>query len=230
MNFFAFLVYFLSFILVSTVVRYLEGYLAFRKGDQTPINNGRVTMNPSAHIDPIGTILLSVAAFVAGVPVIGWMKPLPIEEANFKHPAKDRALVSLAGLSAYLAFALIAFAIVQFVNLFNLQIAGMLNGIASEGGRAFLMVVINRFIWAFQLFFLVNIVLFLFNLVPLEPLEGKWIVSGLLKGNARAKFENFQRIGGVIIVFLILFGVFAAFSRYGAMITHFFFKNIVIYR
>ncbi|MDP2938886.1 MAG: site-2 protease family protein [Candidatus Omnitrophota bacterium] len=161
-----------------------HGWMAYKLGDPTAKYSGRLTLNPLAHIDPFGTILLPLLLLFLNSPVIfGWAKPVPINFWNLRHPKRDMVLVGIAGP---LANFILAFLLSLFLKL-NLSSAIS--------------------IWLSSII-LVNLVLGVFNLIPIPPLDGSRIISGIMPARLAIVYNQLERYG-VIIIFLLLFtGVF----------------------
>ena len=168
-------------ILAITVHEFCHALLADLLGDPTPRSHGRLTLNPLAHADPIGTFLLPLFSALSGIPTIGWAKPVPIDPFNFRHPKKDEILVSLAGPASNLLSAIIMSLVLRFIPI-NSEI----------------------FYYIGYLFILINISLSIFNLIPIPPLDGSHIFLNLLPENSRIKWEEaFGRYGFILLILLI---------------------------
>jgi Zn-dependent protease len=162
-----------------------HAYTATRFGDNTPAKQGRLTLNPLSHIDPIGILMFVIAGF-------GWAKPVQVNPQAFRNTKRDDLIVSLAGpLSNFIAafiFALIIKGLFTF--------AGHLFTIAEYGDYIFRM--LEYFVW-------VNLVMFVFNLIPFPPLDGSHILFSFLPERFDHFKEQFYRMGGTLLMFLVLF-------------------------
>ena len=168
-------------VLVTITVHELaHGYTAYLLGDNTAKNAGRLSLNPLAHLDPLGAILLFVTGF-------GWAKPVPINPFMFKNRKKGIILVSLAGPGSN--FILAVLSMVCLCLLYSIQ-----NVAASWVSYFFLSLST------------VNIGLGLFNLIPIPPLDGSKVLSQFLPMKARVSYLNFERYGGILLFLLIYFG------------------------
>ncbi|MBU1937446.1 site-2 protease family protein [bacterium] len=176
-----------GFILGLTFHEVAHGWVADKLGDPTARNAGRLTLNPLPHLDPIGSLMLVFAGF-------GWAKPVPVNPFNLKNPRKDMLWVALAGPAANLLFALGLGIIFQL--LFKGQFQRELFG------SSVLTLVI---IMAVR----INIILAVFNLIPVPPLDGSRIIVGLLPPSMTAGYETFERFGPFLLLGLILLGNFA---------------------
>jgi Zn-dependent protease len=160
--------------------------MAFHLGDDTAYLAGRLTLNPLSHLDPIGTLMLFLVH-------IGWAKPVPVNPYNFRNPRRDLIWVSLAGPGANL---LLAFLSGMILRIFMRQhlILDM-----SAGGILTMMIVYSV---------LINIVLAIFNLIPIPPLDGSKILGGVLRGELAYRYATLERWGPIIFVILIASGYF----------------------
>ena len=159
-----------------------HGYVAWRLGDDTARNLGRVTFNPFKHVDPFGTILLPALLLFLRAPILfGWAKPVPVDFRRLDNPRRDMVLVALAGPMTNLALAL--------ASGFLLRWAGLLP--APLGGWADEMLV--RMI-------LLNVVLAVFNMLPLPPLDGGRVAVGLLPVWLAAPLARLERYGLLILI------------------------------
>ena len=180
----SFLTFLPMFILSITFHEFAHAFIAYKMGDSTAKNMGRLSFNPIKHIDFFGTLIMPIASFASGMALIGWAKPVPIDRRNFKNVYKDDAYVSFAGPFANLILAFI-FYIFFFV---------FLNYHLSEN-----QILIN-ILW-YGVFF--NIFLFAFNLLPIPPLDGSHILFDLVPNQLTAKFLNLGLYGSIILIFFI---------------------------
>jgi Zn-dependent protease len=177
-----------------------HAWMADRLGDYTARYLGRVTLNPIAHIDPIGTILFPLLQFFAHFPLIGWAKPVPINSAHLSNPHRDQMFISLAGPASNLMTACAAFCLLHILKLVSRFIgAGML----SKGSlwEPVLLIIFYAVI--------INVLLAFFNLIPIPPLDGHWILYGILPPRAGARLEQMGSYGFLILYALMFFGAFS---------------------
>jgi len=174
--------YLLPILLVSMTLHELaHAYVATRMGDPTPREEGRLTLNPIPHLDPIGTAMFAVTYFLASF-VFGWAKPVVVDPTYFRRPQQQMALVAIAG------------PIVNF--LIALAFVGVLVHTQIDG-KAFQVAVL-----AYQ----VNLVLGLFNLIPIPPLDGSRVVGAFMSDATYARWSALDQYGmlaifGLIVVF-----------------------------
>lgn len=168
-----------------------HAYMADRLGDPTPRMLGRLTINPMAHADPIGTILFPLLRLVfPGSLFFGWAKPVPITPENFKNPRKDGALVALAGPLANMGLCLVALTAFAILDLTQF---------AQPGSSAEF-----SFVTFFSTFFWINFALAVFNLIPIFPLDGSWILKALLPGPWAYKLSQVDRYGALVLLGALL--------------------------
>ena len=162
---------------------------AYVLGDKTARSRGRVSLNPLAHIDPFGTVLLPLLMLAAGGPVFAFAKPVPVYLNNLKHPKRDELLVALAGPLSNVLLALIGALIGHFLMpVLVLQVPmGFLYYLFS-----FLMT-----------FIVVNLSLAFFNLIPLPPLDGSSILVPFLKGKALQEYYRIQQYAMPILLVIL---------------------------
>lgn len=156
-----------------------HAYAAYKLGDPTAYNLGRMTLNPLAHIDLIGLIMMMLVRF-------GWAKPVPVSTRNFKHPRRDEIIVSLAGVAMNLVLAFVIMLI-----FFGLMVAG-------KAGNAALNTI-------FYYFYFINLGLCVFNILPIPPLDGFHVASCLFMRSIGPKpFMFLQKYGFVILIVLLM--------------------------
>jgi Zn-dependent protease len=158
-----------------------HAWVAWRLGDPTARNEGRITLNPIKHLDPLGTLMFTITSLAAGLP-FGWAKPVPVHPGYFKRPREGMAIVAAAGPGMNFVLALIALAVHEHAGL---------SGEAAEVVR---------------LAYLVNVVLGIFNLIPIPPLDGSRIVGVLMGDDTYRQWVRLDQYGMLIV--LGLFFVF----------------------
>jgi Zn-dependent protease len=158
-----------------------HAWVAWRLGDPTAKNEGRITLNPIKHLDPMGTAMFAVTSLVAGLP-FGWAKPVPVRPGYFKRPKEGMAIVAAAGPATNFLLALVALAVYQHAGL---------TGEAQDIVR---------------LAYYVNVVLGIFNLIPIPPLDGSRIVGVVMSDDTYRQWVRLDQYG--MFVVLGLFFVF----------------------
>ncbi len=171
-------------LIALTVHEFMHAYTALRCGDTTARDMGRLTFNPLAHLDPIGTILIVLVGF-------GWAKPVPVNPYNFRHPGRDDMLVSFAGPASNFVLGILFALLLRTLLLLPVDLSGRY----ATG-------LVEMVKWGA----LINFLLGIFNLLPIAPLDGHHILRELLPYGARERFMQFSRFGPLLIIALWLFG------------------------
>ncbi len=208
-----------AFIFSVIVHENAHGLAAERFGDPTARDLGRITMNPIPHIDPIGSILLPLAAFLSGIPFLGWAKPVPVNGANLRNPVVHGAYVAAAGPISNFLLAFAAAALWIIVGLVFKHVPGLIE--SGERSLYFFNTLCSSLI-------MVNCVLAMFNLLPIPPLDGHWILMRYLPPGPREALRSIGRWGFFILILLLWSGLLwrvlgpplsAVVSGYHALVT-----------
>lgn len=181
----------LPILFFSVIVHEIShGLVALRNGDDTALRSGRLTFNPSAHVDPMGTLLLPIFCLISHMPLVGWAKPVPVNPNRLHDRRWAMLRVAAAGPASNLALSLAAALLFRLVA----GLPALLPDFQATIRDALLFTVS------------VNIFLAFFNLVPVHPLDGSKVMSGLLPLQYRIAYERHIPYGFMIIVGLIAFG------------------------
>ncbi len=166
---------------------FAHAYAAYKLGDNTAKDLGRLTINPLKHLDVVGTILLIIAGF-------GWGKPVPFNPYNLKYPKWGPAIVSIAGPLSNIILAIVSAVILKLA---------IMNGLSPENGLTFLL---------FNLV-LINVILAVFNLIPVPPLDGSKILYAVLPERMAGSVAALERYGPYVLIFIVIFAgtLFGAF-------------------
>lgn len=183
-----------------------HAWMSYKFGDDTAYLLGRVTLNPIAHTDPIGTLLIPIINFVAAagmgvfIPLIGWGKPTPVNPLRWRNKDLANVMVSLAGIMANLLLSLIAFVILK-VGLHTGTIGSAEGHLGSFDEPVFLLLL--------QVL-LMNLSLAIFNLVPVPPLDGSKLLYTFLPASAHGTLDALERYSFIILIGLMYLGVISA--------------------
>jgi Zn-dependent protease len=185
-----------------------HGWAANKMGDPTAYNLGRVSLNPLAHIDPIGTILFPLILIILRAPLFGWAKPVPVNPINLRNPRRDNLWISAAGPASNLAVAAIALVGIVLFKTWKPELKSFLGSFLLSHST------LPRGLYPLQgltllLFYLVliNTYLAVFNLIPIPPLDGSGVLMGLLSDEGAQKYEKIRPFGFIIVLALIYLGL-----------------------
>jgi Zn-dependent protease len=184
-----------------------HGWAALKMGDPTAYALGRVSLNPIVHIDLFGTIIMPVLLVLIGAPAFGWAKPVPVNPYNLRNPRRDNLWVSLAGPASNLSVALAALVLIRILRAVFPGITQFLRGFLMAGYRlppGFYPLEGLSLVLFYAV--LINAYLAVFNLIPVPPLDGSGILSGLLSDRAAAAYDRIRPFGFLIVIVLISFG------------------------
>jgi len=190
------LLLYLPLLIISfTVHEFGHAWVALKQGDDTAYRQGRVTLNPAAHIDPIGSLLLPGIAVLTGLPVLGWARPVPVTTRNFRDYRRGDLLTSSAGVAGN-ALLILAFALIGEV-----AAAGLVHGWA--------MAPTLEVVWRMcRVGGTLNAALIVFNLIPVPPLDGSRIIVHFLSARGAQTYAELSRYGVLILYGLLFMGGF----------------------
>src|SRR3972149_5139884 len=180
-----------ALLIAVTIHEFAHAFIADKLGDPTPGMQGRISLNPKAHLDPIGTLMLILFRF-------GWGKPVMFDPFNLKNPRRDAMLIGLAGPASNLISAAAAALVMRLM-----------------GPMSLMGLMLTPFI-------VISVVLAVFNLVPVHPLDGGKIIAGLLPREMAKEFEAVMRTWGTMILIFLIFpwgGTSAVFYLIGPVIS-----------
>ncbi|WP_243292976.1 site-2 protease family protein [Bacillus sp. FJAT-47783] len=171
----------ISLVIAFTFHEFAHAYVAYKFGDETAKNQGRLTLNPLSHLDPLGTILIFIAGF-------GWARPVPVNRFFFKNPRLAGILVSIAGPLSNLLIAFVGYVMLHLL----IRNGSLLPFAYANGLEMFLNILVS-----------LNITLFIFNLLPFPPLDGYRIIEDLAPRQIRAKLTQFENYGALIFLIIV---------------------------
>lgn len=202
-------IYMVVLLLAISAHEAAHAWMSNRFGDDTALLLGRVTLNPVAHIDPIGTLLIPIVSFIFGriggavgsIPLIGWGKPTPVNPLRWRNKDMANVMVSIAGILANLFIAICAFTIIK-VFLMTGSFDRVVPGSLQEPVTLFLRYLLEM-----------NISLAVFNLLPFPPLDGSKVLETFLPPSAQPILAALEQHGYIILMLMIYIGVFSAIMR-----------------
>jgi Zn-dependent protease len=184
---------FIVLILSLSVHEAAHAWSADRLGDPTARMLGRLTVNPVAHVDPIGTILFPLIGMLSpGVPLLGWAKPVPVNIRNLRHPRRDFAFVALAGPVSNIIMAVLA------AVLLSVLPESMSYGVLTPRG------LLARFV-------VLNVFLAVFNMIPVPPLDGGNVLAGFVPEPVARLIDQLRPWGFIVLYALLILGVLDQF-------------------
>ncbi len=199
------LIYMIVLLFAISAHEAAHAWMSNRFGDDTARLLGRITLNPNAHIDPIGTLLIPIVGFILGsmggaaaaIPLIGWGKPTPVNPLRWRNKDVANVMVSAAGIMVNLFIAICAFTIIKVLLL--------------TGGFAAIPESIIEPVNLFLFYFLImNLSLAIFNLLPFPPLDGSKILETFLPASAQPALAFMEQFGFIILMMLMYVGFFSA--------------------
>ena len=182
----------------ASIHEFAHGWMALQCGDPTAKEAGRLTLNPLAHLDPFGSFMLPLMMALAGMPVFAAAKPVPFNPRRLRNPARDEALVALAGPVSNIIQALVAAVLLylEITFLEPLALRDRFNGGIGYDIFYLLVLITNSYLY-------VNLSLAFFNLIPIPPLDGSKLISPLLKGESRRIYNMLQAYSLPILMIVL---------------------------
>jgi len=166
----------------AIIHEYMHGWMAYRLGDQTAKNAGRLTLNPLAHLEWFGSFFLPLTMIITRMPfVFGWAKPVPYNPYNLRDHKYGEAKVALAGPLGNLIIAIFFGLCLRFLPFFNFTFSGLL------------MIIVQ-----------INLILMIFNLVPIPPLDGSKILATFLPSHIRERYLHMERTGFILVILFVM--------------------------
>ena len=198
----------IAFIFAISVHESAHAWMANKRGDPTARMLGRITLNPIKHIDPVGTVLLPLIAILAHFPMLGWAKPTPVDTRNFRKPVLDDILTSVVGpisnfaIAGITALSMGAIALASrlgksIIHVLPIVYPNNLELLAAQTSS--ILMPLSLFLYELAI---INIVLAVFNLIPVPPLDGSHVLRHLLPESAQRIYDTVGWIGLLALIYL----------------------------
>jgi Zn-dependent protease len=210
-------IFIIAFLVESIVLHEIaHGYVALQFGDQTAKRQGRITLNPIPHIDPLWTIAIPIVAYILskGTFIIGGAKPVPVNPFNYRRPVLGDICVSVAGVAVNFLIAMIMILLLNVVHLVSANPTGTL--------------VVNVLLHVA----LLNIVLAMFNLIPIPPLDGSHLFKYLLPQELRRSYEELGRTGAGFIILVVVINIPSLWNIFSVVLYRlrdFLLRNLIFF-
>jgi Zn-dependent protease len=193
-----FILYMVALIFSLSVHEAMHAWMSNRFGDDLAHSQGRVSLSPVTHVDPIGTLLFPAIAFFTGAPLLGWARPTPVNPLRWREKRKANFWVSIAGILGNLAIAIVVGVIIRV-----LYHTGQLHAAENDSTMSAVAALLETF-------FVMNIGLAVFNLFPIPPLDGSKILASILPESFGSAIESIEQYGFIILLLALVTGAFRA--------------------
>ena len=199
-----FILYMVALIFSLSVHESAHAWTSNYFGDDLARLQGRISLNPMVHVDPIGTLLFPAISFFTGAPLFGWAKPTPVNPLRWRDKRVANFWVSIAGVICNFIIAIVAGVIIRILLFANL--------IEPGGQRLFRptsdSLILQGAVELLTTFFILNVVLGVFNLIPIPPLDGSKVLQSILPESFESGFEALERFGFILLILAMFTGVF----------------------
>ena len=198
-----FILHMVALVFSLSVHESAHAWTSNRFGDDLARSQGRISLNPSVHVDPIGTLLFPAIAFFTGAPLIGWAKPTPVNPLRWRNKRVANFWVSIAGVISNFMIAIVAGVAIRVLYSFDVIGRSSLNESALAKGAVELLFV----------FFTLNVALGVFNLLPIPPLDGSKVLGSILGPSFDSGLEALERFGFILLFIAVFTGVLGVVFR-----------------
>jgi Zn-dependent protease len=203
-----FILYMVALIFSLSVHESAHAWASNYFGDDLARLQGRISLNPVVHVDPIGTLLFPALSYFTGAPLFGWAKPTPVNPLRWRNKRVANFWVSIAGVLCNFALAIIAGIIIRVLLATHVIDFGY-DGLRPVSGS----LIIEGGVKLLVTFFILNVALGVFNLIPIPPLDGSKVLQSILPPSFESGFEALERFGFVLLILAMFTGVFGMIFR-----------------
>ena len=193
----------IAFLFAISIHESAHAWSAYQLGDDTASLLGRISLNPIRHIDPVGTILLPLMAAITHVPLLCWAKPTPVNLLRLRNRIRDNALIAAAGPISNFLVASVAVILLLLLRTFSTEAAQAILSLVGFGRMATGDSIMTPLVLLIYSFMVVNVILAIFNLFPIPPLDGSHVLEALLPDRAREMYSSIGTYGTLLLLVIL---------------------------